>query len=605
MEEVDRILIQSLRDIGCQIDDSLQNVNEFDVNLLFACVSQCLQLITGNKDLPTRLPPNISTRFKVCGELAQLCQSNGYKGEIGYQTFLSINENETRKLLNFLIEKVPREIAVTVASTALDPWDALERALTNKITTELSNSTWIPHDLIVDLCQVTTRHPAASFAHKSGFTPAHPSHISSLHIPPIAGKTKLSPTSSSFVFEQVSIEDLADSLMFENQVACWIEKQRESNYKIPSETRKHRLSKELCQKIEESDRLASNYEYSDRSDGKKRTNDDGLSTRSRFMHSNTSGSQENQVEENPKAKIDQAEELEELKKTISENEETIALLEGKLKKLEETIQKYEKFCNETKVEIDKMTEELTRKKQAANYLLNIDPETERLQGAIDKLRSKLTTLDDQWVEVRGNLVEQRENLVQALNNRQAKLNEKLGEINEMKAKGRALMNEIKEKDEQLARLQQDYENHKKSTSKNDHSRTFFTKQIMEIVQNTNKQKEEINKTIIETRGLQKDLNRLTDKLERTFTVTDTRLFNDAKNDDCARRSYKMLVALHSDCDFIYKIVEEIGGTIREIRELEDQIEVESQKNMTTNLETLIGEYRKLRDENNALKSGKK
>jgi hypothetical protein len=32
---------------------------------------------------------------------------------------MSINENETRKLLNFLIEKVPREIAVSVASTIL------------------------------------------------------------------------------------------------------------------------------------------------------------------------------------------------------------------------------------------------------------------------------------------------------------------------------------------------------------------------------------------------------------------------------------------------------------------------------------------------------
>ena len=56
------------------IDESVQNVSEFDVNILFACVSQSLQLITGNKELPTRLPPNISTRFKVCGELAQLCQ---------------------------------------------------------------------------------------------------------------------------------------------------------------------------------------------------------------------------------------------------------------------------------------------------------------------------------------------------------------------------------------------------------------------------------------------------------------------------------------------------------------------------------------------------
>lgn len=57
-----------------QIDDKLQNINEFTVNTLFDCVSQCLQLITGDKELPTRLPPNISTRFKVCGELAQLCQ---------------------------------------------------------------------------------------------------------------------------------------------------------------------------------------------------------------------------------------------------------------------------------------------------------------------------------------------------------------------------------------------------------------------------------------------------------------------------------------------------------------------------------------------------
>ncbi|CAF3928301.1 unnamed protein product [Rotaria sp. Silwood1] len=157
MEEIDRILIQSLRDIGCQIDDSFQNVNELNVNTLLGCVSQCLQLITSNKELPTHLPPNISTRFKVCDELAQLCQSNGYKGDIGYQIFLSINEHETRKLLNCLIEKVPRE----------DPWEALERILSNKIISQLSDSTWVPHDLVIDLCNIPTYHPAASFPHKS------------------------------------------------------------------------------------------------------------------------------------------------------------------------------------------------------------------------------------------------------------------------------------------------------------------------------------------------------------------------------------------------------------------------------------------------------
>lgn len=121
-------------------------------------------------------------------------------------------------------------------------------------------------------------------------------------------------------------------------------------------------------------------------------------------------------------------------------------------------------------------------------------------------------------------MEKRDELLQALNNRLSKFNEKLNEINDMKGKRRALINDIKDKDEQLTRLQQDYKTQKSSTSKGDHSRSFFTKQILEIVANTNKQKEEINKAIIETRMLQKELNRLTEKLDRTFQVTDGQLF---------------------------------------------------------------------------------
>ncbi|CAF4356919.1 unnamed protein product, partial [Rotaria sordida] len=94
-----------------------------------------------------------------------------------------------------------------------------------------------------------------------------------------------------------------------------------------------------------------------------------------------------------------------------------------------------------------------------------------------------------------------------------------------------LLNDLKDKDESLICLQNDYEKHKSTISKNDHSRTFFTKQIPEIVKNTNKQKEELNKIIIETHVLQKDLNRLTEKLDRTFHVTDSQLFKDAKTDE--------------------------------------------------------------------------
>lgn len=38
-------------------------------------------------------------------------QDIGYKGEIGYQTFLYSSEPEIRTLLMFLVEKLPRECA--------------------------------------------------------------------------------------------------------------------------------------------------------------------------------------------------------------------------------------------------------------------------------------------------------------------------------------------------------------------------------------------------------------------------------------------------------------------------------------------------------------
>ena len=39
-----------------------------------------------------------------CGYLQEL----GYKGEVGYQTFLYSNEGDIRKILMYLVDKLPR-----------------------------------------------------------------------------------------------------------------------------------------------------------------------------------------------------------------------------------------------------------------------------------------------------------------------------------------------------------------------------------------------------------------------------------------------------------------------------------------------------------------
>lgn len=54
-----------------------------------------------------------------------ILQDLGYKGEIGYQTFLYANEGDLRKLLIFLLEKLPKESSVA----AEEPGGEKERVL--------------------------------------------------------------------------------------------------------------------------------------------------------------------------------------------------------------------------------------------------------------------------------------------------------------------------------------------------------------------------------------------------------------------------------------------------------------------------------------------
>jgi hypothetical protein len=56
------------------------------------------------------------------------------------------------------------------------------------------------------------------------------------------------------------------------------------------------------------------------------------------------------------------------------------------------------------------------------------------------------------------------------------------------------------------------------------SRETYTLRILEIVRNINRQREDIGKVLVDTRALQKDISQLSEKLGRTFTVTDELVF---------------------------------------------------------------------------------
>lgn len=103
------------------------------------------------------------------------------------------------------------------------------------------------------------------------------------------------------------------------------------------------------------------------------------------------------------------------------------------------------------------------------------------------------------------------------------------------------------------------------------NRSAYTQRILEIINNIRKQRDEISKVLVDTREIQKEINTLTGRLERSFTVADELIFRDARTNEASRKAYKLLATLHSDCSELVNLVEETGATIREIRDLEEQV----------------------------------
>ena len=64
----------------------------------------------------------------------------------------------------------------------------------------------------------------------------------------------------------------------------------------------------------------------------------------------------------------------------------------------------------------------------------------------------------------------------------------------------------------------------------DQSRSSYTKRIMELVGNIQKQKEGIASILADTQQVQREINQLSGKLERVFIVTDEQIYKVSAQD---------------------------------------------------------------------------
>lgn len=612
MEEVDQIIIHTLRQIGCDVDEGIISLKQFTTEATVEGVVRCLKLISPDSSLPLHVSPNMVARYNLGMALATACSDLGYKGDLGYQTFLYSNESEIRRIFMFLFEKLPKESEKAV-DQQLGASTAVLRAIPEEISRQLK-APWLPAYCKKDGIRWVGDH----------WWREEYSNCTRLKTCRLALPSKSTGHGSCSlvrpVWEQtLERHDVVPSL-FELNVAALVREQdqeaemhqaglltkgSQQEYK---QRKKERVQKRIADAFRKVTISSDDGQVSKTQSTVPGATEDLL----RWKSSKFARAEKLQfTKDEDRAKATSQNKMLRLPKKTTEEEveaKVSAQQEG-LRNLSERLEQLESQEKELSASLVQIAEDISQKKAKTTELegrnrlereaLALLPDAENnvvmLQQKIDGAAQTLLNLSAQWEKHRVPLIEHYRDLKEQCSKRLSETQQKLEEIKATRDKMKDIQEQARSKDELHRQLLGEYEKLVK-----DVNRSAYTKRIAEIVANIKKQKEEIAKVLQDTRALQKEINQLTGKLDRTFTVTDELIFRDARKDEAVKRAYKYLASVHEDSNQLLQAVEDTGAILREVRDLEDQIEQEGQKKVVANLERITADYKQMKQENASL-----
>lgn len=620
MEEADRILIHSLRQAGTEIPSDVQTLRAFSTELVIEAVVRCLHVInpTMASGLSHILPHAMSARFRLAMNLAQACMDVGYPLELGYQNFLYPSEPDLRDLLLFLVERLPTDASEDIDQPAGDS-AILFHAIGNEIRQQLAVPWVTPFLRTPKLQSLQGQAPKNSF------------HASRLLMPEVDSREEFQEFQASAQLLPAPAQVLktagrAASLLEHHALQLcehigqdqpgdegWVPRATRLPIQEDTQTQWQRLKKHLAEQLHQTySQLGVPMPIRDLGEMLQAWGSVARANTpkgSRFMHSEKftfHGEPKAQValvsdmpipSQRPEQDIQasQEQELVSLQEELDNVERSIDEFETSMKTLGLNLAQVETECQQNELSMAEQEQVLRLKSRAVELLPDGAANLTKLQLLVESSAQRVIHLAGQWEKHRVPLLDEYRHLRQLQDCRELESSRQLTEIQELHQSVRAAAEEARRKEDIYKQLVSELE-----SLPRDVSRLAYTQRILEIVGNIRKQKEEITKILSDTKALQKEINSLSGKLDRTFAVTDELVFKDAKKDDAVRKAYKYLAALHENCSQLIQTIEDTGTIMREVRDLEEQIETEMGKKTLSNLEKIREDYRALRQENAGL-----
>lgn len=514
--------------------------------MLVETVSKCLLLIKPDLKLTTVMPPGMAQKFGVTTSLAQACTAVGFRGDIGYQTFLYSNIIEVRRVFMFLIERLPKETEKVTLTQSIDKVTLIENEIARNISQQLS-SVWLPQFCIRKNKTLTLETNARKFCPKRLYIPN--ASLNDVKQEIREYWVKSSPT----IFQQTKSNNLLPSIIHTNDLEIFQPSGNGTSIRILQKNNK----------IQEVNISASNSEIVEE-----------ITKEVKLIQISS--------KESPLDILNT--EIETLKKVIEENVTEKNELEQKCDEM--NIMK-----REIETQLIELKDERKIKERISILLENPETNIKKMETVLSATVDRMNNLTEKWEEHRIPLVEALEKSKQKYASKNSKAIQIVEQIKSTQEKCDEISEDLKIKTILHTKLIKEFEKGNKNISRNS-----YTSRILEIIGNIRKQRNDIDKILKDTRELQKEINNISGQLERQFTVTEDLIYRTAKKDEYSKKSYKLLATLHSDCNELITLVQDTGAIQREIRELEEQIDTEKMKNVASNLERITADLKQMEKE---------
>ncbi|VVB00139.1 unnamed protein product [Arabis nemorensis] len=121
MEESRELLMSTLIESGVLIPGDFSSIGEFTSEALVSICAQLLNLIDPSKfSFSDELADSLPERFKICNDIALSVKNLGYIGDMSYYKFLHPSEDDSYRLVRFLVERLSETNERIKASPASD-----------------------------------------------------------------------------------------------------------------------------------------------------------------------------------------------------------------------------------------------------------------------------------------------------------------------------------------------------------------------------------------------------------------------------------------------------------------------------------------------------